>query len=157
LLIETDHNCGHDTAIVTLSLSLFVEPVLFSMLSGVFPTIRLWSQDTTSRVIEFLFEFNSFFGLQGEADYYRPLTQRIFEILESSNNSVMITGHSLGGGLARIVGTLTEVPSVSFSPPGLALSYRKYSAIRPDGSVLSITSKGAMHHESVAVITEFDW
>jgi uncharacterized membrane protein YagU involved in acid resistance len=90
--IEKEGNY-HITSIVTLVFSsLFVEPVLFSMLSGVFPTIRLWSQDTTSKVIEFLFEFNSFFGLQGEADYYRPLTQRIFEILESSNNSVMITG-----------------------------------------------------------------
>ena len=138
-------------------IKMFTEPVLFTMLSGVFPTIRLWSQDTTSRVIEWLFNFNSFFGLQGEADYYKPLTQRIFEILESSNNSVMVTGHSLGGGLARIVGTLTELPSVSFSPPGLALSYRKYSATRPDGSLLSITNKGAMHHESMAVITEFDW
>ena len=138
-------------------IKMFAEPVVFTMLSGIFPTIRLWSQDTTSRVIEWLFNFNSFFGLQGEADYYKPLTQRIFQILESSNNSVMITGHSLGGGLARIVGTLTELPSVSFSPPGLALSYRKYCATRPDGSLLSITSKGAMHHESMAVITEFDW
>jgi hypothetical protein len=138
-------------------IKMFAEPVLFTMLSGIFPTIRLWSQDTTSRVIEWLFNFNSFFGLQGEANYYKPLTQRIFEILGSSNHSVMITGHSLGGGLARIVGTLTELPSVSFSPPGLALSYRKYCATRPDGSLLSITNKGAMHHESMAVITEFDW
>ena len=138
-------------------IKMFAEPVLFTMLSGIFPTIRLWSQDTTSRVIEWMFNFNSFFGLQGEADYYKPLTQRIFEIIESSNNSVILTGHSLGGGLARIVGTLTELPSVSFSPPGLALSYRKYSATRPDGSLLSIMSKGAMHHESMAVITEFDW
>ena len=138
-------------------IKMFAEPVLFTMLSGIFPTIRLWSQDTTSRVIEWMFNFNSFFGLQGEADYYKPLTQRIFEIIESSNNSVILTGHSLGGGLARIVGTLTELPSVSFSPPGLALSYRKYSATRPDGSHFSIMSKGAMHHESISVITEFDW
>ena len=29
-------------------IKMFTEPVLFTMLSGVFPTIRLWSQDTTS-------------------------------------------------------------------------------------------------------------
>lgn len=138
-------------------IKMFTEPVLFTMLSGVFPTIRLWSEETTSRVIAWLFEVNSFFDLQGEAEYYRPLAQRCLEILESSNHSVMITGHSLGGGLARIVGTLTELPSVSFSPPGLALSYRKYSARKKDGTLLSITSKGALHHESISVITEFDW
>jgi hypothetical protein len=181
-------------------IKMFAEPVIFTLLSGIFPTIRLWSQETTSKVIEWLYEFNSFFGLQGEAEYYRPLTQRIYEIIHSNGDDsadsvdgdsntgttsekddgkggggggegkegggakkkkrkeVVMTGHSLGGGLARIAGTLTGQPSVSFSPPGLALSYRKYSAASADGSgtVVKIPHKGAMHHNSVAVITEFD-
>ena len=149
-------------------IKMFAEPIVFTLLAGVFPTMRLWSQQTTSRVIEWLFEFNSFFGLQGEAEYYKPLTQRIFDLTEEKENlsgdnrpnrSLIITGHSLGGGLARIVGTLTGQPSVSFSPPGLALSHRKYSAPRSDGTISRIYSngKGAMHHDSVAVVTEFDW
>ena len=105
-------------------IKMFVEPICFTLLSWIFPTIRLWSQDTTSRVIEWLFEFNSFFGLKGEAEYYKPLTEHLFDMIEHTNKSVIITGHSLGGGLARIVGTLTGLPSVSFSPPGLALSHR---------------------------------
>lgn len=64
-------------------------------------------------------------------------------------------------GLARIVGTLTKQKSVTFSPPGLGLSYRKYSAQRPDGRIIRASkrsvSKGTMHHHSVAVVTEFDW
>jgi len=71
---------------------------------------------------------------------------------------VIITGHSLGGGLARIVGTLVGLPSVSFSPPGLKLSYRKYSVRRPDGSIVKVPSTGgALHHQTIAVVTELDW
>ena len=95
---------------------------------------------------------------QGEAEYYKPITTHIFNLLaEHGNRSVIVTGHSWGGGLARIVGTLTGLPSVSFSPPGLALSHRKYSAPRPDGTKARISSNGAMHHQSIAVVTEFDW
>jgi len=138
---------------------LYAEPVIFTLLSAVFPTIRLWTHDTTSRVIEWLYEFNSFFGLQQEAEYYRPLAQRVLEIAKNNSSSnVIITGHSLGGGLARIVGTLTGVASVSFSPPGLGLSYRKYSLKTADGqNITGASREGAIHHQSLAVVTEFDW
>ena len=136
-------------------INLYSEPVVYSLLSLLFPTIRLWTHDTTSRLIEWLFEFNSFFGLKAEAEFYRPLTERVFAISNSSTK-VLLTGHSLGGGLARIVGTLTGLPSASFSPPGLKLSYRKYSAQRPDGSVIKVPSVG-MYHQSITVVSELDW
>jgi lipase ATG15 len=43
-------------------IKLYAEPIIFTLLSTVFPTIRLWSTDTTSKVIEWLFQFNAFFG-----------------------------------------------------------------------------------------------
>lgn len=46
-------------------IKLYTEPVIFSMLSTVFPTIACWTAGTTSKVIEWLYEFNTFFGLQG--------------------------------------------------------------------------------------------
>jgi len=45
---------------------LYGEPVIFMLLSILFPTVRLWSQATMSMVIQGLYEFNSFFGLQGK-------------------------------------------------------------------------------------------
>ena len=81
---------------------LYAEPVIFSLLPLIFPTIRMWTQETTSLVIEWLHELNSFFGLQGESEYYQPLVERVFQILDNesiikgSRPSVVITGHSLG-------------------------------------------------------------
>lgn len=37
-----------------------------------------------------------------------------------------MTGHSLGGGLAGIVGAKLKLPSVAFSPPGLKFSRLKH-------------------------------
>lgn len=63
------------------------------------------------------------------------------------------------------MGALTEVPSVSFSPPGIALSYRKYSIQEP-GHEKVIHSKhksrvinglAELHSESMAVLTDNDW
>ena len=159
---------------------LFAEPVIFAILSTAFPSIRMWNHETTARIIEWLYEFNSFFGLQGEPDYYRPLAQRVMDIADryaeakgdssttkskkgkGSNDfdpNLVITGHSLGGGLARIVGTLTGQPSVSFGPPGLGLSYRKYSfdAKGKEGEAKNTIRVKNMDHQSLAIITEFDW
>lgn len=76
-------------------LKLFGEPIVITMLSAIFPTIRLWSNNTAARVIEWLYELNSFFGLQEEAEYYKPLVERVLE-LAALNKKVIITGHSLG-------------------------------------------------------------
>ena len=135
---------------------LYAEPVVFTLLSTVFPSIRLWSGATTSAIIQILYDTNAFFGLQGEAEYYRPLVNRVEELSKRGRN-VVITGHSLGGGLARIVASLTGLPSVSFSPPGLELSHRKYSVREVDGTLRRLDNKnGALHHKSVAVVTETD-
>jgi len=176
---------------------LYAEPVIFTILSMAFPTIRFWNHETTARIIECLFEFNSFFGLQGEAEYYRPLAQRVLNIARSTRSvqdvqpdtsncldtntcgsdhdkakakkegqkheqnpqhNLVITGHSLGGGLARIVGTLTGQASVSFGPPGLGLSYRKYSIEEDNsnGNLIKIHNKSQMDHQSLAIVTAFD-
>lgn len=75
---------------------LYAEPVIFNLLSIIFPTIRMWTHDTMRTVIEWLFEFNSFFGLQGEAEYYRSLVTRVQELQLQGNTQIVITGHSLG-------------------------------------------------------------
>lgn len=79
--------------------------------------MRLWSSSTTSTAIQWLYEMNRFFGLQGEALYYQPLVARILDLeFTGSGNSthanstdfseyfrhsrstanLVLTGHSLG-------------------------------------------------------------
>ena len=74
-----------------------------------------------------------------------------------------------GGGLARIVGTMTAVPSVSISPPGLSMSFKKYNFLGAEigtgmnnkvkhiPSYMGTISEQGLHHESFAVISEYDW
>lgn len=145
---------------------LFAEPVLISLLSCIFPLMRVSSDTTISTIIQVLHESNSFFGLVGEAEYYQPLVERVRVISNSSLNDktdVILTGHSLGGGLSRIVAALTHLPSVSFAPPGIALSHRKFSVLEEKSSSSSPLSTNRkiggmtdLHDQSMAVITDFD-
>jgi lipase ATG15 len=43
-----------------------------------------------------------------------------------SSSRVIITGHSLGGGVASILGTRLEIPTVVFDSPGLLISRNKF-------------------------------
>lgn len=54
---------------------------------------------------------------------------------------------------------MTAVPSVSFSPPGLAMSYKKYNFLsKSKGKTKMNTIKESnLHHESFAVVSEYDW
>lgn len=64
---------------------------------------------------------------------------------------MIITGHSLGGGLAKIVGYLASVTNVGFSPPGIALSYKKYKI--PGHPV---PDRLMLHHHSISIVPEND-
>ena len=44
----------------------------------------------------------------GPAEYYQPLVRRVLELVERGER-VIVTGHSLGGGLAGVVGALAGV------------------------------------------------
>jgi hypothetical protein len=79
-----------------------------------------------------------------------------FTMRRANGENIIVTGHSLGGGLARLVGALTNIQSVTFAPPGIRMSYRKYSTTAPDGSQIKIVSND-LHGQSVAVVTEYDW
>lgn len=55
--------------------------------------------------------------------------------------NVILTGHSLGGSVANIVGSKYWLKSVSFSPPGIYWGHRKFgikSIDRIDAEVYSI-------------------
>jgi len=134
---------------------IFKEPVLLSMLSVIFPTIRIWPDSVAAFVILSLSTSLTMFGLSSSADYYKGVLEYVRSIKEDGRQ-VVLTGHSLGGGLARIVAAVERLPNVAFSPPGVAQSYYKFvydeisdfDELRKTGSML--------HHQSIAVLPEND-
>jgi hypothetical protein len=76
---------------------------------------------------------------------HRPLLEYVRE-LGIEGRQVTITGHSLGGGLARIVGSLAQLPSITFSPPGIAQSYRKFQVS------VNTTLEYLRHHNLVSLV-----
>jgi len=74
---------------------------------------------------------------EGKLDAYAPVVKYVRDIVNGSDHeyrthknnclgvdcwTISVTGHSLGGGIATIVGSTLGIPSVSFSGPGLYYS-----------------------------------
>ena len=89
----------------------------------------------------------SFFPLL--ARYFQPVLD--YATVHARGAHVVLTGHSLGGGLAKIVGALTGHASVAFSPPGISqtLDTRLRALGRRE-------HPGMAYHRSISVIPEND-
>lgn len=130
---------------------MFFEPVVFAILSAIFPTIRIWPDVTFSTLIELYSELISLFGLRHESWYYHELLEYVASIRD---RDVLLTGHSMGGGIARLVGSILGQPSITFSPPGFVQSYSKL--VHDIGGKSIKVNRASIHHLSVSVIPEYD-
>lgn len=130
---------------------MFFEPVVFAVLSAIFPTIRIWPDVTFSTLIELYSELISLFGLRHESWYYHELLDYVASI---QDRDVVLTGHSMGGGIARLVGAILSKPSITFSPPGFVQSFSKL--VHDIGGRATKVHRANIHHLSVAVIPEYD-
>lgn len=79
----------------------------------------------------------------GLVDYTRTVKQGLKE-----NDKIYITGHSLGGGLAKVVGAMLHLQAITFSPPGLEAT----SAILIKGTA----DLSELRHKDVNVIPRSD-
>ncbi|KAG6590915.1 Transmembrane protein [Phytophthora cinnamomi] len=130
---------------------MFFEPVVFSVLSSIFPTIRIWPDVTFSTLIELYSEMIGLFGLQHESWYYHELLDYVTSL---TDRKVVLTGHSMGGGIARLVGSIVGTTSVTFSPPGFVQSYSKL--VHHIGGTSMKVDRASLHHRSFAVVPEYD-
>merc|ERR1739848_466797 len=78
-------------------------------------------------VVEGMFEYSNHDG--SERHYHVAIVERVRELEQQQGRRVSLAGHSLGGGLAKVVGALTKRPAVSLSGPGLAESVAKLGHI----------------------------
>jgi len=131
------------------NLRMWTEPVALKILSTVFPTVRIWPRDTTAMVITAIHKILKGMAVQDEQWHYREILEHVRKI--KPGREVVITGHSLGGGIALVVGALTGHLGVAIQPPGVYHSLAKHQAQQ-----LS-TQGSALHRRSVSVVFEGDW
>ncbi|KAI9221497.1 hypothetical protein BC828DRAFT_397412 [Blastocladiella britannica] len=97
-------------------------PAMLQLSSMFGTTVGLWPRELTANFVKFLADYVAHSSLL----YYQEVDRHVRDLVQNGNRSVIITGHSLGGGVAQIVGARQGVPALALSSPGLGLSYRMY-------------------------------
>lgn len=90
------------------------------------------------------------YGSWMQKNYYSTLLEHVQErVKQYPERSFYITGHSLGGGLAKLVSIETKVPAITFSSPGVAATRDLVAAHEEDG-------EDWLHRASYTVIPDND-
>merc|ERR1719291_244890 len=122
---------------------------MMEIFSVVFPVVRIWPRDTMATLIGGIHRVIKWLDLQDDQWHYR-------EILEHARNlpaerEVVVTGHSLGGGIALVVGALSGRQAVAIQPPGL------YHALAKHQEQNGAAGLGrGLHQHSVSLVVEHD-
>lgn len=136
-------------------LRMWTEPVAKSLLTLIFPTVRAWSPKTTAMVFDAYQEFLSFIGIPDDIQYkYQQLLDYIKNRNFGPSDNVVLTGHSLGGGIAQIVGAIARVPTVTFLSPGMYQTASKFffHSSRDSRQIVEL-----VHNQSVSIQVENDF
>ena len=59
-------------------------------------------------------------------DHYFSAIESYVAGIKTNTAEILLVGHSLGGGIAKIIGARSQVPAVSFSSPGEVYHHRKF-------------------------------
>jgi len=106
------------------------------ILTSFFPTLRLWPTGATALFIAAMNRVRDFFEAEENLSYHKELRRAIEKAMDDMREAnpggweFAVTGHSLGGGLSGIMGANFNIMSVAFSPPGLALTHKKFDMKR---------------------------
>ena len=108
---------------------MWTEPVVLSILSVLFPSIRAWSPHATAMVLDTFHALLDSMGLADPEYKYKRLVRYIQNVILPrlpKHHELVLTGHSLGGGIAHITAALLNLPVVAFRPPGAYQSLAKH-------------------------------
>lgn len=136
---------------------MWTEPVAMSILATAFPTVRAWPRRTAEMVIQGIHDLLDAIGVPDDRWSYNELVDHILEVPREHYSQVVLTGHSLGGGMATVVAAITHVPVIAINPPGIYTSIAKHMRIS-DRSMEHVDDLSSwMHHQSLSLVVENDW
>ncbi|KAI9183667.1 hypothetical protein H9P43_004585 [Blastocladiella emersonii ATCC 22665] len=101
---------------------IWATPSLIKMSSSLGSLASVWPARLTAWFVKFITDNVAFTGIL----YYEPVTDLVADLV-ARNRTVVMAGHSLGGGIAQIVAAKKGVPAMALSSPGLGLSYLNYN------------------------------
>lgn len=119
---------------------LWMEIAMIKITSVVFVTSQLWDTTFLATIIGTAFKLQNLFPDKGHTQaFYHSIEEYIARKKKERGDGwrMVVTGHSLGAGLATIVGSHMDIPVVAWSPPGVLLSRKKFhsnhAVYAPDG------------------------
>jgi len=103
---------------------IWKEISLLQFASMLGPFLNFWPESMTSRIIQAvsLTEQTAVVASSGSRFYYQDLDDYVR--IQQKKRNIILTGHSLGGGIANIVGAHRRIETVAFSAPGTI--YNRY-------------------------------
>lgn len=135
------------------NLRMWTEPVSLQILSTLFPTVRTWPRDTTGEWISLMHDVMRSMAIQDNRWHYQEILEHVRQ--KPADEVVVLTGHSLGGGMALVVGGLTGRLAVALQPPGVFHSMAKHQTHNSASG--RETGDTAVHQKSVTLKFEGDW
>mmetsp|Transcript_152343 Transcript_152343/g.486786 ORF Transcript_152343/g.486786 Transcript_152343/m.486786 type:complete len:418 (-) Transcript_152343:694-1947(-) len=131
------------------NIRMWTEPVVMEIFSVIFPVVRFWPRETSANVIGTIHRIIKWMAVQDDQWHYQEILDHVRQL--PTEQEVVITGHSLGGGIALVVGALSGRQVVAIQPPGLYHALAKHQEQhRAEGFGREL------HQNSVSLIVEGD-
>lgn len=109
------------------------------------PFLNFWPDSLVVKVINWV-SYSEKALSDSSRFYYDTLfdyTDRVYQRCNPTNGTklcdIVLTGHSLGGGIAKIVGSRLGVPAITFSSPGVYYSQAKLGVLGSNIDQTSVT------------------
>ncbi|CAE8659732.1 unnamed protein product [Polarella glacialis] len=132
---------------------MWTEPVMIQIIGTFCPLTRMWPRETTALVIGSWHRIMLGLGVKLQWQY-KEILDHVRQM--PADRQVVLTGHSLGAGMALVVGALTGRTAIGIQPPGTYHSLAKHQAMHPRGHAMEEGSH-VLHQKSLSLVFEGDW